>query len=157
MKFQILIAALWAAFIAPFQRRDSGVIALANTVAVVPTTYLSDAAIGRFKVLKAGSDENHVAICGTGDVPYAMSGEDSASAAEADLAVHHFGDGRPTRGTASGAIANGDLLVPGANGSVRTLPAGAGTYYVIGQAKAAAADGAEVPFVRFGVNRTVVS
>lgn len=132
-------------------------LALANIVALVPNTYLTDAAIGRFKVLKKGTDEYHVDVCGTGDVPYAMNQEDSAAAAEANLAVKHFGELCHTRGTASGAITNGDLLVPGANGSVRTLPAGAGTYYIIGQAKATVADGAEVPFVASGICRTVVS
>ncbi len=157
MKLKLNIAVLAGAWSAAWHRLTGTDIALANTVAIVPNTYLTDSAIGRFKVVKAGSDEHHVALCGAADVPYAMSQEDSAAAAEDSLSVKHLGEIGHTRGTASGAIANGDLLVPAANGAVRTLPAGAGTYYVIGQAKAAAADGAEVPFTALGINRTVVS
>jgi hypothetical protein len=156
MKLKLHLAMLAAAISAAWHRL-TGALALANTVALVPNTYLADAALGRFKVLKAGSDEYHVAACGTGDIPFAMTQEDSAAAAEDNVAVKHFGELCHTRGTASGAITNGDLLVPGAAGAVRTLPAGAGTYYVIGQAKATVADGAEVPFVAFGICRTVVS
>ena len=63
---------------------------------------------------------------------------------------------RELEGVASGAIADGDMLVPGAAGTLRKLPVANGTYYICGRAKGAAADGAAVVYIHcFPIQRVV--
>ena len=96
---------------------------------------------------KRGSDENHVTLAGAGDKPLGVS-PDKPKVVEDQLSIWYLGNHEGTLfGVASGAIAAGDLLVPAANGTVQKLPAGAGTYYVIGEALAAAVDGQAFAFV----------
>jgi hypothetical protein len=90
---------------------------------------------------KRGSDENHVTLAGAGDKPLGVS-PDKPKNQEDQLAIWFLGNHEGTLfGVASGPIAAGDLLVPAANGTIQKLPAGAGTYYVIGEALSAAVDG----------------
>jgi hypothetical protein len=105
---------------------------------------------------KRGSDENHVALAGSGDKPLGVSPDRPKSAGD-QLTVWFLGDHEGTLfGVASGAIAAGNYLVPGANGTVMALPAGAGAYYVLGEANAAAVDGQMVPIIhRFPYPPTV--
>lgn len=120
-------------------------------------TRLCDAALAsRYLLLKIGSDANHVAACGVGDIPVGF-GLDTTDAAEDSVAVSKFGlQTEGALGVASGAIAAGDLLVPGANGTVRTLPVAAGTYYIIGRATKAAADTDQVEYTpSFPIQRVV--
>jgi hypothetical protein len=120
-------------------------------------TFLTDAAFAeRYLLVKGGSDALHVALCGVGDIPKGIA-HDSAAAAEESVTVHKFGLHREgAQGVASGAIAVEALLVPGANGTVRTLPAAAGTYYIIGRATKAAADTDRVEFTPcFPIQRVV--
>lgn len=162
MKLRLQLCALAAALVAGCRRilqPDAVVLANASTVSAPSArdTKLTDAAIGRRRLVKLGTDEDHIDVCGTGNIPLGMTEEDSASAAAQRVAFRHFGlgDGGAI-GVASGAIAAGDMLVAGAAGAVRTLPAGAGTYYLIGRATEAAADGADVPFVPcFPIQRVV--
>lgn len=122
-------------------------------------TYLADAAIAtRHLLAKIGSDASHVALAGVGDIPLGFV-TDEAAAAEDPVNVRLLGlHQEGAIGIASAAIAAGDLLVPAANGKLRTLPAAAGTYYITGRAlKAAAADGDQVELVPcFPVQRVVV-
>lgn len=101
---------------------------------------LSDAAItSRYLLGKAGSDADHVAVCGASDVPLCII-EDEASAAELPISTARLGatDGT-SKMVASEAIAVHARLVPAASGQVKALPAAAGTYWVVGRAEAAAA------------------
>lgn len=111
-------------------------------------TYLSDAAITtRYLLVKNGTDANHIALTGVADIPLGVA-IDEATAAEEGVGVALFGlHERGAIGVASGAIAAGDMVVPGATGLVRTLPATTGTYYIIGRALKAAASGEQVEFV----------
>lgn len=140
----ILAIGLWQVS----ERKKSGLVDFAN---VAEGTHeggnisrLADAAItDRFLVGKIGTDINHVALCGTGDIPIGII-EDEAGAAEDPVNVAHFGGaGRTLKGVASAAITAGDFLVPAANGQVRTLPGSSGTYYIIGRALTAAAAAAD--------------
>ena len=135
-------------------------IVLANYIATPggdEDTKLSDAAITRRSLVKLGSDENHIAPAGVGDIPLGATRDGSALAAGVLVSFAQFGIySRELEGVASGAIAAGDLLVPGANGTVRTLPNATGTYYIIGRAKMAAADTLPVVYIpTFPVQRVV--
>jgi len=118
---------------------------------------LADAAITRRSLVKIGSDENHIALCGVGDIPLGATRDGSCTAASILVSFAQFGIySRELEGFASGAIAAGDLLVAGANGAVRTLPVTTGTYYIIGRAKMAAADTTPVVYIpTFPVQRVV--
>ncbi|HEX3855957.1 MAG TPA: hypothetical protein VHY30_01530 [Verrucomicrobiae bacterium] len=135
-------------------------LALANYLASPASdedTKLSDAAITRRCLIKLGTDENHINVCGTGDIPLGATRDGSCLAAAINVSYAQFGlYSRELEGIASGAIAAGDMIVPGAAGAVRTLPAVGGTYYIIGRAKTAAADGQPVVYVPcFPVQRIV--
>lgn len=110
-------------------------------------SFLSDAAFGaRYLLVKGGSDAAHVALTGVGDIPKGFI-LDTTAAAEEPVAVSKFGLHKEGAiGVASGAIAVEALLVPGANGTVRTLPVAAGSYYIIGRATKAAADTDQVEY-----------
>jgi hypothetical protein len=162
MKLKLKLTAMVAALALVAHRifhRDE--IVLANTlVTTLPNgqdTKFADEAIGRYTLVKAGSDEDHIGVCDSGDVPLGMTGEDSATAAEASVGFEYFGAAKGTRqATASGAITRGQFLVPADNGALRDLPAGAGTYYIVGRALNAPDDGEIVHFVPcFPIQRVV--
>lgn len=120
-------------------------------------TLRADAVIGsRYLLGKAGTDSDHIDLCGVGDIPKGII-EDEAAAIEDPVKVALLGACEGTRrGVASGAIAADDMLVAGALGTVRTLPVANGTYYIIGRAVRAAADGEKVEFSpSFPVQRVV--
>lgn len=123
-------------------------------------TRLADAALAtRFLLVKIGSDANHVAACGVGDIPLGIA-TDEPAAAEDPVNVELLGVGERTLlGVASAAIAAGDLVVAAASGKLRTLPTAAGTYYIMGRALGAAgADGDTIEFVpSFPVQRVVAA
>jgi hypothetical protein len=134
-------------------------IALANyltTLAGDEDTRIADAAIGRRTVVKLGTDADHIDVCGTGDIPIGAT-RDGSAAIGVRCSFAQFGlYDKELEGTASGAITFGDMLVPGAAGTVRKLPVASGTYYIIGRAKATVADGASVPYVPcFPIQRVV--
>lgn len=120
--------------------------------------FLSDGAItARGLLVKKGTDTNHIALCGVGDIPLAFT-RDEAAAAEEIVNCGFLGVQQEcAQFVASAAIADGDLLVAAANGKVRTLPVAAGTYHIIGRAiKLAAADGDAVEAVPcFPIQRVV--
>lgn len=120
-------------------------------------TLLADGVLAvRNLVMKRGSDARHVAACGVGDIPLGVA-NDTVEAAEEGVTVRKFGlNDEGELGVASGAIAQDDFLVPGAAGTVRTLPAAAGTYYIIGRATKAAADTDPVEYTPcFPIQRVV--
>lgn len=111
-------------------------VALANTLNVVPgcrDTKIADEAIARRTVVKLGSDIDHVGVCDAADVPHGITTDQSASTGEA-LSFGVFGTEGVEGGfeyTSSGTTAVNEMLVPADGGGLRTLPAGAGTYYIV--------------------------
>lgn len=106
-------------------------------------TYKTDAAITtRYLLGKIGSDAAHVAVSDAADIPLGVI-TDEAAAAEDLVNLALFGSGEKTlKVVASAAIAAGAFVVGADGGKTRTLPAVAGTYYIVGRAlNAAAADG----------------
>lgn len=106
-------------------------------------TRKADAAIAtRNLVVKIGSDANHIAVAGTGDIALGVC-QDEPTAAEETCAIQLLGScDRTLLMVASAAISAGDMVVTAASGKIRTLPGTTGTYYIIGRAlQAAAADG----------------
>lgn len=103
-------------------------------------TKRSDAVIAsRYLLAKIGSDANHVNLAGVGDIPLGVI-TDEAAAIEDIVNVALFGASECTlKVQAAAAIAQGDFVVAGAAGQIRTLPVAAGTYYIIGRALTAAA------------------
>lgn len=87
----------------------------------------------RYLLVKHGTDENHLAVCGASDWPLGVC-PDQPAAAEDPAACAALG---ATLGTmlmqASEALAITDEVYTAANGEVQNLPAGAGTYYKVGR------------------------
>lgn len=155
----LLIAALFVSYINS-RPRGAQFTALANVgegFQPPVQTFLSDAAFAsRYLLVKGGSDAAHVALTGVADIPKGFI-LDSTAAAEEPVSVSKFGLHKEgAKGVASGNIAVEALLVPGANGTIRTLPVAAGSYYIIGRATKAAADTDEVEYTpTFPVLRVV--
>lgn len=139
---ELVLSLLW-----PISRNSISAANVAEGTHEGAITRLADAAItSRNLVVKIGSDENHIALAGTSDIPLGVC-TDEADAAEDEVNVNLLGGARETQlGVASGSIAAGDFIVPGASGTVRTLPGTSGTYYIIGRALKAATDGNNVEF-----------
>lgn len=106
----------------------------------------ADAAITeRYRVVKVGSDANHIAITAAiTDIPLGVC-LDEPAAAEVNAAVQLL---NASAGTvfmrAAAAIANNDLLEATANGRVQTLTVTTGTHYCVGRALAAAASAGDL-------------
>ena len=151
-KLRSLLCALAAFGASLLPRRDAIVLAnAATTEAFFPDgrpTLLTDGALAQKHLLvKRGSDDDHVAAAGVSDQPLGVV-PDEATAAEKLVPVAVLGAVKGTLlGVASGAILAKARLVPGAAGTVRTLPATTGTYWVVGTALRAAADTARVSFI----------
>ena len=126
----------------------NGLARLANIAAGThedSVTKLADAALTtRNLVVKVGSDEDHVAVCGASDDPCGIC-TDEPSAAEREANVAFLGATNKSRlVVGSEVIAVGARAYTAASGKVQNLPAVAGTYYCIGRAVlACAADGDE--------------
>jgi hypothetical protein len=136
-------------------------IALANYIATPSgdeDTKIADAAIPRRSVVMIGSDENHIVLCTAGSIPLGSTRDGSALAAGTRLSFAQYGlFRRELEGIANGAIAAGDMLVPGVvAGSLQKLPTSGGTYYICGRAKSAGVDtGSFVYIPSFPVQRVV--
>jgi hypothetical protein len=105
----------------------------------------TDAAITeRFLRGKIGSAADRVAVAGAADIPIGVITDEAAAAG--DLVSVALLGARPStvRMVASGAIAQGALLEPAANGRVQTLGVGAGTHHVVGRALDAASNAGDV-------------
>ena len=106
-------------------------------------TAVADAAFtSRYLVAKRGASNQSVAIAGPGDLPYAVV-PDMTPTTDTDLSyplpVNILGLNEDTERMIAGApIAIDALLTTAADGQVQTLPAAAGTYWVLGKAKTAA-------------------
>lgn len=103
----------------------------------------TDAAITtRYLLVKQGTDADHIALCGAGDLPIGPC-SDEAAAAEENVAVQFLGATAETRRVvASEAIAANAEVYTAASGKVQDEPVVAGTYFKVGIARlAAAADG----------------
>ena len=111
---------------------------------------------GQHRLLKLTDTGTTWTQCGTTDIPIAFT-EDHSTVAGDLIEGRLLGVYCDTAiGTASGAITANDQLVAGANGTVRTLPATTGTYYIIDRALESAADTAQVPFAHcFPIQRVV--
>lgn len=137
-------------------------LALGNTLVTMPgpgDTKLADEVIGTYKLVKHGTDAEHIALCDATEVPIGFTRDDSASAAEKRVAFEYLGlSTRATQGTASGAITQGDLIVPGTDGVVRSIVGLSGTtVYVCGRALKTVADGAPVPFIPYAPVQRVIA
>jgi hypothetical protein len=99
----------------------------------------------RYRIVKRGSDANHVAITAAlGDKPLGVC-LDEPEAAEKNCAVQLLGCGPGTVFMrAAAAITQDDLLEPVANGRVQTLTTSVGTHYCVGRALQAAANAGDI-------------
>lgn len=122
-------------------------------------TFKADAAItDRFLLGKAGSDSQHVAICGANDVPKSIICDEAAAAEDAVACELLGAHNKTSKMVASAAIAADDRLMPAANGQVATLSVAAGTYWIVGKAiKAAGAQGDEVEVIPCFPHQVTVS
>ena len=145
----LLMLALMAVGCLPKAKHRAGLIGLANIAEGThegAVTYKADAVIStRFLLGKIGTDSAHVNLAGAADIPIGVI-TDEASEIEDGVNVNLLGSSKSTQKMVAGAaIAAGAFVVPTAGGKVITLPASAGTYYIVGRALgAAAADDDEI-------------
>lgn len=99
--------------------------------------YAEVALTERFLLVKQGTADNQVNICGAADVPLGVCTDEVATAdiAAVPVNVQSFNSDLTLKMVASAAIAAGAQLEPAASGRVVTLVLGAGTTsYIIGTA-----------------------
>lgn len=107
--------------------------------------YAEAALTTRYLLMKQGTADNQVNICGAADVPIGICTDEVATAdiAIVPVNVQPLNSDKTLLMVASAAIACGVQIEPAANGKVVTLVLGAGTTsYIVGiTLNAAAADG----------------
>ena len=87
----------------------------------------------RYLLVKAGSDDGHVAVCGAGNYPLGST-SDQPAAAEDLLNVHPLGSSDYTRFLRSASALSADVDVyTAANGFIQAEPGTTGTYYKVGR------------------------
>lgn len=97
-------------------------------------TRLCDAALTFPALVKAGSDDDHVAVATAAtEAPLGVTTH-ATDAAEDEVGVELFGSPGTKRLVASAAIDAGDRICAAAAGKAQKLPTAAGSYYVIGRA-----------------------
>jgi len=112
-------------------------------------SYIPDAAISRFNLVKQGSDDVHVAFsAATTDIPLGVT-TDSVDAANLDLpiTVGVFGAVAGTlRVVLGGTVAAGDFLQSNGDGTALKLKTTTGSWYKIGRALMAGVSGDTIEF-----------
>lgn len=100
-----------------------------------------DAALSDGVLVKAGTDDAHVAVATAAtDNPIGIAAS-ATDAAEDEVGVELFSSPGTKKGVALAAIAVGARVCAATAGKVQTLPTTVnGTYYVVGRALTAAAD-----------------
>lgn len=159
LHFAVLAGVLSAAWHRTFK---PDAIALGNALATMPgpgDSKLIDEAIGRWKIVTVGSDEDHIALCDKGGIPSGFTRDDSGTTAEDRVAYELFGlSSTAAQATASGAITAGHLVCPGDNGVLRDVTlVTTETVYVCGLALTTVATGAIVTFVPYAPVQRVIS
>lgn len=105
---------------------------------------VTEAAFTKHALAYEGSSAGGVRVCGASNVPIgpvSVDGSDVAIASGDRVNVHRLHSGQPCLVIASGSVSRGDRLYTAASGKVSTLSASAATYYLVGEALTAAADG----------------
>lgn len=94
---------------------------------------LTDAAVAVGQLLKIGTDEDHVAICGAADTPRYIALQ-AAAAAGVAINCQEVGTNRsvPVQVLANGVIAAGSLVEPAAGGQVQLQAGTVGTHHIVG-------------------------
>jgi hypothetical protein len=161
-RLKLHLAVLAGVLSAAWTRLTPDAIALGNALVTMPgpgDTKLADEAIGRWKVVKTGTDEDHIALCDATDIPIGFTREDSAAAAEDRVAFDLLAlSQKAAQGTASGAITAGNLVCPGTNGVLRDITLLSGTtVYVCGQALTGCATGGTFTWVPQGPTKLVIA
>jgi hypothetical protein len=137
-------------------------IALANTILTYPEcgdTALADEAIGRYKLIKKGTDIYHKGLCDKGDIPEGFTRDSSASGAEERFAFDYFGLARKgSEATASGTCTAGNLCCPGDDGTIRDITqVSSETVYVCGKLMTTATTGNQVVFIPYAPTKLVIA
>ena len=107
-------------------------------------TGTTDAALGRYRLVKQGAGATTFAVAGAADTPIGITLDETANTTDL-TAVRLLGCGQGTVmaiSDGSAGIARGDILVPAASGACKTIAAGAGNYRVCGIALEAVGNGA---------------
>lgn len=102
-------------------------------MAIGVVSKLTDAAVAIGQVLKVGSDDNHVAVCGAADAPRWVALQAAAAGGDS-IQCQEIGTTRavPTKILSAAAILQGAFVEPAAAGQVQTLTGSVGTHHVIG-------------------------
>lgn len=141
---RMLAAAVYGLAVA-IDQRSRGLVAAANTYDEAVETHengvrrTNDAAVTtRHLLWKKGAGNLTVALAGAGEFPLGTI-DNVESGTGVGLTVLLLGKGSTKKMVASAAIGAGVQVVTAANGKVRALPAGAGTYTCVGVSLTAAA------------------
>lgn len=96
--------------------------------------YLADAAIStRFMLVKAGTDDNHMAIVASVlDIPLGVCTDEPADTTSPVNVQFLLGADRTVPMVAAGAITAGQPVVTNGDGYIKALPADAGMYWCVG-------------------------
>lgn len=136
-QFKLIILSAAALFVAGLREQfcTANVESAAGTHAG-PLTRRADGAITpRHCLVKKGSDDFHVALCGASDYPTGIC-DDEASAAEDIVAIWPLGStgGKGTRKIRVASALSDEIdLYTAANGLAQAEPGSAGTYWKIGR------------------------
>lgn len=99
----------------------------------------------RYLLAKQGNADNHYAtITSTIDIPVAVCEDEPAATTDPVNFQHLLGADRTVRMVAAGAIAAGAFVVSNGDGKIKTLPATAGSYWCVGQAKTTAVNSGDL-------------
>lgn len=136
-------------------------IALANYLVTPPgesDSKIADEAIPRFRLVKIGTDADHIAMCDAGDIPIGFTRESSGAAADR-VAFTYLGlSCKGAIGYSSGAIVAGNLLCPGTDGVLRDITLLNGTtVYVCGIALQSVATGKEFAWIPYAPTKLVIA
>jgi hypothetical protein len=118
----------------------------AGTHSTGRVTRKCDAVLADGVIVKKGTDDDHVAVTTAAtENPLGLT-MNATDAAEGTVGIELFSSPGTKVATASGAVAVNDRVCAAAAGAAAKLSATGGTYFVIGRAITAAADGVKFEF-----------
>lgn len=90
-------------------------------------------------VIIDSSDSEKVTYCSASDFPFGVAMDEAAASKELNIAL--LGCSSTIKIIAGAAIQSGDLVIPGADGTITPMPTSSGNYTCIGMALSGAAQG----------------
>ena len=119
------------------------------------TRTADDAGSTDYLLYKAGTDDDHAAVCGASDCPIGVSAD--APAAGDTFTIDTLGAASRTRlCRVNEAVSAGEELFTAASGYAQNRPGSSGTYWFIGTALRSAAAGEKIEFAPTAAVKVVI-